>query len=391
MGAAVATVLSLQLVLSGCWFNSTSTNSVVNKNNGKTETVGLVPGVDSKEYQMLRPLANDTNRGYIQYGVTNLVDSDQLEVGLMNLSKNVFSPDQYVFQSGQYLKISDINGMLYRQGQEPKNQGGKTLPGLNPPLGKGKDIVAQSQSSPKYLNYVLEQDYLKKGSNGKYALGGVSIAVSLNSVYSDSIMDSKKLIHPISVPLNTSTVRAWGRAHAQQIIQRIRSVSGLQQVPILLTLYMDAAPYSMVSGNFFDRTTVAAGSLSIGGWTAVNEDHVLFPSTYASSKYSLDSNKFNAFNSAVQKYYPDFVNVVGKGFYQNGTLKDLTLNINMNKFRDQTELIAFTNYVANIVNNSFSFPRDVPVHIYITTGNVQDALIERTASMDNAFVTMIQH
>lgn len=396
MGAAVAAVLSLQLVLSGCWFNTNSTSKVVNKSTGKTETARIVPGSASGDYQMMRPLANDTVRGYIQYGATNLSDSDQLETGLMDLSKSVFNPNQYVFQSGQYLDINTINSFLYRQGQKQTNPTtgqtmSSTMQGLNPPLAKKGNVVQQAQSSPKYINYVLEQDYLKKGSGGKYTLGGISVAVSLNSVYTDSITDSKGLIHQISVPLNSAAVRAWGEQHAPQILQRIRSVKGLGQVPIMLTLYMTAGPNALVSGDFFARTTVGAGSSTIGGWTTVDNHHVVFPSSQASSAYKTDAGRFNSFNSAVQSYYPDYIDVIGSGFYQNGTLKQLTLTINMNKFRDQTEIIGFTNYVANIVNNSFSFPRDVPVQIYIKTGSVQNALIVRTANMNNAFVSVYQH
>jgi Protein involved in sex pheromone biosynthesis len=396
VGAAVAVVLSLQLVLSGCWFNTNSTSKVVNKNTGKTETARIVPGSASGDYQMMRPIANDTVRGYIQYGATNLADSDQLETGLMSLSKSAYSPNQYVFQTGQYLDVNTINSFLYRQGQKQLNpQTGQTmsskLSGLNPPLGKKGSVVQQAQSSPKYINYVLEQDYLKKGSGGKYTLGGVSVAVSLNSVYTDSITDSKGLIHQISVPLSASQVKAWGEAHAPQVIQRIRSAKGLGQVPIFLTLYLAAGPSSLVSGDFFAKTTVSAGSSTIGGWTNVDEQHVLFPSNTASSNYKTDNGRFSAFNNAVTGYFPDYVNVVGQGYYQSKTLTDLTLNINMNKFRDQTEIIGFTNYVANLINNSFSFPRDVAVHVYIKTGNVQDALIERTANMNNAYVTIFHH
>lgn len=396
LGAAAVIVLSLQLLLSGCWFNTNTTSKVVNKNTGKTETARIVPGSGNDEYQMMRPLANDTVRGYIQYGATNLSDSDQLETGLMDLSKSVFSPNQYVFQTGQYLDVNTINSFIYRKGQKQRNMQngqstGKALTGMNPPLGKSGSAVKKAQSSPKYINYVLEQDYLKKNRSGKYTLGGVSIAVSLNSVYSDSITDSKGLIHQISVPLSRAKVKAWGEAHAPQILQRIRSSKGLGQVPILLTLYMTAAPNSLVSGDFFARTTIGAGSSTIGGWTTVDNHHVVFPSNAASSAYKADAGRFNSFRSAVQKYYPDYIDVIGSGFYQNGTLKQLTMNINMNKFRDQTEIIGFTNYVANIVNNSFSFPRDVPVQINIKTGSVQNALIERRPSMNNAFVSVYQH
>lgn len=381
-------ILCFQLALAGCSQNS-SQNSVVKKSSGGTQTAQLIPGSSNKDYQSLRPISNNSMRGYINYGVNNRDDVDQLEIGLMNMSKSVFSPDQYVFQSGQYLTESDINGMLYRQGQE-KNKTKNTPPGLNPPLGSGKTPVQQAQNSPKYLNYILEQDYLKKSGNGKYVLGGVSIAVSLNSVYTDQIMDQSQNINPILVQLNPSTVRAWGQTVAPKILQRVRSVKGLGQVPILLTLYTTSAPDSLVSGDYFAKTMISAGSTTVGKWTAVNEQHVLFPSVTASNQYKSDMAKFNTFQTSVQKYYPDSIGVIGKAFYQNSTLSDLTININI-KFMDETEVIGFTNYVASTVNNGFSFGRDVPVHIYITSGNVQEALIERTPSMDTPYVHIFRH
>ncbi|WP_332237052.1 CamS family sex pheromone protein [Sporolactobacillus sp. KGMB 08714] len=387
LGAAALIVLSLQLALAGCSQGS-SQNSVVKKNGG-TQTTQLIPGANSKDYQSLRPVSNDQMRGYINYGVNNRVDVDQLELGLMNMSKSVFSPDQYVFQSGQYLTENDINGMLYRQGQE-KNKTSGSLPGLNPPLGTGKTAVQRAQSSPKYLNYVLEQDYLKKSSNGKYVLAGVSIAVSLNSVYSDQIMDQNQNINSIQEQLNSATVKAWGRSVAPKILQRVRSVKGLSKVPVFLTLYMTAAPDSLIPGDYFAKTTVSAGSATIDKWTTVNDQHVLFPSTAASSQYKADLAKFNTFKSDVQKYYPDFVGVVGKGFYENQTLTDLTIDINL-RFMDETEIIGFTNYVASIVNNGFGFGREVPIHISITSNDVQEALVDRTSSMDTAYVHIFQH
>ncbi|WP_353948450.1 CamS family sex pheromone protein [Sporolactobacillus sp. Y61] len=391
--AVLSVLISIQLVVAGCGFGGSDQSKVVDQKNGKTKTAQLVPGASDKEYTSLRPLGNDRVRGYIQYGAKNQADSDQLETGLMQMSKDVFSPDDYVFQSGQYLKEDDINGILYRRGQEPRklnDQGKKIkpLPGLNPALGKGKNKVEQSRNSPKMINYVLEQDYLKKGSGGKYTLSGVSIAISLNSVYADKIMDNKKMIHNVNVPLKASDVQVWGKAHAPQIIQRIRSVEGLEKVPIFLALYMTAAPDSLVSGDFFAHTEIPQGSSSINKWTNVNEDHVLFPSSQASSKYKADLDKFNVFVDDIKSYYPDYVDVIGKGFYRDKKLQDLTLTVNLDKFRDKTEIIGFTNYIASVLNTRFRFPRTVSVHIYLTTGDVQEALIERTPDMDDAYVSV---
>ncbi|SFG86848.1 Protein involved in sex pheromone biosynthesis [Sporolactobacillus nakayamae] len=389
--AAGSVILALQLVLSGCWFNNDSNHNVVDNGSGKSENASLIPSRNDSDYQMLKPKSGTSSRGYIQYGPKNRVDMDQLESGLMDLSKSVFSPDKYVFQSGQYLKDSDINGILYRKGSEPKKSDSeaKVLPGLNPALGKGKTIVEKSKNSPKYINYVLEQNYLMKNSKGQYKLSGVSIAVSLNSVYADNITYNDK-IYPVSEKLKQAKVKAWGKAHAQQILQRIRSLPGLQQVPIFMTLYLTAAPQSYVPGDFFAKTEIAASSSSIDKWTNVAEHHVLFPSDSATSNYKDDLDKFNQFKTDVQKYYPNYVGVIGKGFYQNKELHDMTLEINFNKFVDKTEMIGFTNYVTSLVKNRMRFARSVPIHIYITTGDTPEALIEQTNDMDKPYVHIFQ-
>ncbi|MCO7175409.1 CamS family sex pheromone protein [Sporolactobacillus kofuensis] len=386
--AAVGSVLlSLQLVLSGCWFSNASDNKVVKTDSGKTETASLIPNANDSDYQSLQPKEADPTRGYIQYGPKNRVDMDQLELGLMNLSKSVYSTKDYVFQSGQYMTESTINSILYRRGQEPH----KNVPGINPALGKGNNIVNQSKSSPKYINYVLEQDYLKKNNKGQYKIAGLSIAVSLNSVYADNINYNGK-IYPISENLNRAKVKAWGKAHAGQILQRIRNLhSDLQNVPIFMTLYMTAAPQSYVPGDFFATAEVPSGSTTVSKWTNVDEHHVLFPSNTATSHYKEDLQKFNQVKSLVQKYYPDYVGVIGKAYYRNKQLSDLTLDINFNKFVDETEMLSFTNYVTSLVKDRIPFSHSLPIHIYITTGSVPEALIERTSSMDEPYVHIFQH
>ncbi|MCO7124587.1 CamS family sex pheromone protein [Sporolactobacillus shoreicorticis] len=408
--AACSVLLGLQLVLSGCWFNN-SNNSTVKNSNGKTENASLIPSANDSDYQMLRPKSDSTTRGYIQYGPKNRVDMDQMETGLMDLSKDVFSPNDYVFQMGQYMKNTDINSILYRKGSEPQRAANKSLPkdqqktvipGINPALGKGKNIVEQSKNSPKYINYVLEQDYMKRNSKGQYKIAGMSVAVSLNSVYADNINYNGK-IYPISEKLNRAKVEGWAKAHAQQIVQRIRDIGkdnkdssdktyeDLQKIPIFLTLYVTAEPESYVPGDFVAKTEISAGSSSISKWTSVNEHHVLFPSDNATNSYKGDLDKFNQIKNDVQKYYPNYVGVIGKAFYRNKELSDLTLNINFNKFVDESEMIGFTNYVTSLVEKRLPFERSIPIHIYISTNDIPEALIERTESMDQPYVHIFQH
>lgn len=98
----------------------------------------------------------------------NSVDTRELERGLIQISKNQFSPNSYVFQEGQYLDASTVTDWLAR-----KSKSNPT--GLNPASGTKKNY------NPYYLEEVLEQDYLT-GSSPNYHIGGISIGLALNSI-----------------------------------------------------------------------------------------------------------------------------------------------------------------------------------------------------------------
>ncbi|WP_141604083.1 CamS family sex pheromone protein [Terrilactibacillus laevilacticus] len=379
--------LSLTLVLSGCnlpWSSDNNKQNVINSSKGNKQTATLIPKIDSKDYQSLKPTGNtsDSTRGYIGYGVNNRVDIDQLETGLMDMSKSVFSPDDYVFQSGQYLSENDINNMLYRKSKKTPN-------GLNPPLGKGQSVRDQAMNSPKILSYILEQDYLKSTGKNKYELGGISLAISLNQVYTDKVTDKAGKQYDVKKTLNVSQVKQQGKTIAQKVLQQVRQKNGLGNVPIFITLYAEAPDSSLVPGYFYSKTYVSNNSGSIGKWENVNEDNVLFPSDKSKSKYKSDNELFNNFKTDVSKYFPNFIGVTAKGRYENGDLVNLNFQISI-KFYDKTEVMGFASYVTSLVKDRFPFSKNIPVQISIITPNTQEAVIVSNPDMDEPFVHVFE-
>lgn len=374
-------LVALLLVLSACstpWSGNEKQKVVKNAPKGSDKTVTLVPQTNSKDYRSIHPKNPSETRGYIQYGVSNRVDIDQIEMGLMRLSKKPFSPDNYAFQEGQYLKPDDINNMLVRKSS-------KTPQGLNPPLGKGKNVREKAANSPKILSYVLEQDYLKPSGKDSYKIGGVSIAISLNQVYSDKVADSAGKLYDVSVPLDMNTVKAKGKAYAQDILKRVRSKEGLSDIPIFIALYVEAPPEALVPGSYFASTLVSGSSSSIGNWDSVKEDHVLFPSNSALKDHKSDADSFDKFKTDIQDYFSNYIGVIGKGTYRNGELTQLTFDVSI-KFYDKTEVASFTNYVASMLADKFPFSRDIPVSITISSVNREEALIVKNPGMDKPFI-----
>lgn len=349
-------------------------------NTQKNQQITVIPQSQSstKDYQTIRPKSPSDSRGYILYGVTNRVDVDEIETQLQNLSKGPFDPSHYYFQEGRYLSTNFIDSLLARKDKSHPD-------GLNPPLGKGKDVGQQATNSPKVLNYILEQDYLTKSGNS-YNLSGISLAVSVNSVYTDSIYDQKSgKTYPVDVTLNPQQSMAAAKTDAQKILQKVRGISGLAHVPVVMGLYIESAPGSFVPGHYFAKTTVSASSSTIDKWSPVNQQVVLFPSSNAVQVSRADSNKFSKFASDVQSYFPNSIGVIGKGLYQNGNLSQLTVNVNI-RFYDKTETDSFTNYVAMLVQDKFPFSQDIPVQIYINSINRPEAVIVKRSNMTQPFV-----
>lgn len=138
----------------------------------------------------------------------NSVDTRELERGLIQISKNQFSTNQYVFQEGQQLDTSTVTDWLTRKS--------KTNPqGLNP-VNNGK--TGTDTRNPIYLEEIVEQDYLT-GSGSKYQLGGMSLGLAMNSV---DYYQKKRDGAEFQTDISRATQRAQGEKIANEIVARLR-------------------------------------------------------------------------------------------------------------------------------------------------------------------------
>jgi len=379
LGVAIACTLLTMTACSAPW-SAQKEGQVLKGSSKGGQKVTVIPQESSQDYRTIHADQSSDLRGYIQYGVDNRVDIDEMEEGLMRLSKDAFKPDEYYFQQGNYIKPNVIDDMLSRKGD-------KAHPGgLNPPLGKGKDLGEQASAHPKVLSYVLEQDYLVKAGDNSYKLGGVSLAVSVNSVYTESLYNKKDgKTYTADVTLDKSKAMAEGKTYAQKVLERVRKIKGLENVPIFIALYIEAPPGSYVPGHFYAKTLVGKGQSAIGKWQSVNEDYAMFPTAEADDKYKTDSAKFAKFKEDVEKYFPNSIGIIGKGFYKDGELSELTVTINI-RFYDKTEVISFANYVSSLLQSRFPFSQHLPVQIYINSVDQPEAIIVKQPDMDKPFV-----
>ena len=372
------------LILTGCTPSFNNEEEVIEESqNEMTQETAIIPSysISEEDYQVLLPYKISKARGVIVNQMANRLDIGELEEGLRNHSKEYFSPDEYYFQEGQYLTEDTLYEWLGREEQaenpEQVEKGSETDggPGLNPPIANPASKEDQL-ASPKYLSHVLEQNYLTKTDENMVELGGISIGLAMKSVY--------RFQTEIGGPyyyqgISKSKMLKEGKALAGEIVQRIRNREDIADVPIMVAIYREEDQSSLVPGNFTVKTLVEAGSTAIGDWKTINEENILFPSAEAEEKYKEDADSLAYLEKEVKEFFPNYVGVIGHGFYRDGQLERLTVDIPV-QFNGKAEINGFTQYVAGLVSETF--PTYYDLEINVTAGEKQESLITREAGQE---------
>lgn len=300
------------------------------------------------------------------YGLTatdndNSVDTRELERGLVQISKNEYSPNSYVFQEGQHLDSSTVTDWLGR-----KSKSNPT--GLNPAAGTKKHY------NPYYLEEVLEQDYLT-GSGSNYHLGGISIGLAMNSVdYYQKVKDGPQYQYDIP----RSVQRAEGEKMAQQIVARLRKKKALKNIPITVGLFSKTSKDSLVGGSYFAYGTASANSSKITKWKSVSVKTQVLPTVgNAKAVNSNDASNFNSFKTAIQNYFPNISGVTATLRYDDGKLAQENISITT-QFYGYEQTQSFTQLVLSTAKKYLA--NNVPIEIKIgSVDNVQALIAKETA------------
>jgi protein involved in sex pheromone biosynthesis len=379
--------MTLLLLLSAC-APKFGEEEVVQKKNDK-EQKAVIPkyNISDSYYRVVLPFQPSGARGEVVEDLNTRLDVDEFETGLMRIAQKRFSPEDYLFQEGQYLDKETVQRWLQRKLTAEQLKKKKVKPsenvGLNPPISDKGTNEEKNKKSPIYLASILEHDYLMKISDDKVKLGGVVIGLALNSVHYYETEEG----YPREEKIKDDVIEREGKRIAAEVLSRLRSMKSLKEVPITIALYKQAPRASVIPGHFFAVTHVDEGSSTIDDWEAIKEEYYLFPSDEAEENHRDDWLKFNNFKSDIEEFFPNYTGVVGKGLYVNDQLQQLTINITM-PFYGKAEVIGFTQYVTGLVMEKF--PDYINVSIYITSTVGPESVIVRQAKADQPFVHIYQ-
>ncbi|UOQ44080.1 CamS family sex pheromone protein [Halobacillus salinarum] len=376
-----ALLLCALLILSACTPVFDNKQKVVKETKDESSNqTAIIPSYSAPEndYKMILSKDSPTTsaaRGLTTNQMGNRLDIAEFEDGLRRHSKEYFDPDKYYFQPGQYLDYDTLIEWLSRESEDNPE-------GLNPKLNEDKAKEKDFRKNPKYISNIVEQDYLVKKDDNVVNVKGVTIGISMRSVYNFSV-DGKEYTEKHS----KSELLSKGKAYANEILKRLREREELQDVPIMFAIYQEETAQAKVPGSFLAKSYVKGSDMTAGNWKAIKEENVLFPSDQAEKDHFEDAQLFSEFRAEVSDYFPNFVGMIANGFYVDNELKKVKINIPI-QFNSQSEVVGFTQYVHSLVMEMFEDHYDIEVNIY--SMDHQESVIVKKAGEEDAYVHVYQ-
>ncbi|MBT2584115.1 CamS family sex pheromone protein [Planococcus sp. ISL-109] len=353
------------LLLTGCVPSGNDEAEVINAEE-EVETA-IIPSMqlDEQYYRTLLPYKQSATRGKIVSRLNSRYDIKEAEHGLLRLSQQQFSPEDYYFQEGQMITDEDATSWLQRTNQDNSN-------GLNPEDGRSAAEQKEGERpEPELLAHILEQNYLVKTEEDKIRLGGVSIGLAMNTVYYSS---TDGIPYEESIP--QEEIAREGKRMADEIVSRLREKEEMVDVPILVSLFAQNNRNAMTPGTYFAYGAAPRGESEVANWNDINEEFVVFPTSGTNEQYRDIDTAFRNFKQDVELYFSNFTSVIGKGFYQDNQLQELKIEIPI-QFYGSSEVIGFTQYVTGLIIDHF--PDNVELEVNVTSTNGAEALILRKA------------
>lgn len=363
------TSLATLLMVTGCTPSTDEETEVLQTEEESRKSVIISDvQIDDNYYKTLLPYEESASRGLVVSNMATKYDMKEVETGLLRLSQNQFSPDDYFFQEGQYLSKETISSWLARSNQ--------TKDGLNPD-DMGLTGEEKAKKAPVYVTHIVEQNYLERVDD-TVRLAGISIGVSLNSIY---YYTKEEYGATYEEKLSDEQIKENGQKIANEIVSRMRAMEGLEDIPIVVGLFKQNSRNAIVPGTYFSYG-VATGS-GISDWEEIDEEYVLFPTSDTEEKYRDINTMFKHFKQDIDEYFSNYTSVIGTGFFKDQGLQELAINIPI-QFYGSSEVISFTQYVAGLIPAHFN--KEMNVEVQINSLDGAEALLIKKSGEEEPFV-----
>ncbi|OIJ29272.1 CamS family sex pheromone protein [Staphylococcus sp. LCT-H4] len=387
MKRTIILFISAIFVLSACGNDDENKKQESNDNeqqqeSGSVKKIATDKNVQGNNYRTILPFKESQARGLLQDNMANSYNGEDFEDGLLELSKEVFPTDEYLYQDGQYLDKDMINAYLqpkYTKSEidkmdedEIKEKKANENLGLNPSHRGETDPEKIADKSPAYLSNILEQDFYSDGDTKGKHIKGMTIGLAMNGTY---YYQKEKNGESYSKDLKNKEIKKQGQQMASEILSRIRENKELKDVPIHFAIYKQSGENSIAPGEFMSGTTVEEGKTRINEWNDINQKTALLPSEEAAEIDDNLNSDFKQFNDNLQNYFNNFTQSVGTAKFENKKAKQLSVDVPIDYY-GKAETIGITQYVTEQAEKYFDGIDEYEIHI--KDGNNPKALISKT-------------
>lgn len=377
-------IVGLSLVLVGCGPDDNEPSS--SKENTSTQNdvkqIATDKNVQGDNYRTILPFKESQARGLTQENMANTYNGEDFETGLLNISKQVFPTDDYLYQDGQFLDKKTIQAYLEPKltkseldemsDKEKEERKVTENLGLNPSVHGETDEEKIAKNSPQVLSNILEQNFYDNGDTSGKKLKGMTIGLAMNQVY---YYQKEKYGETFSVDLDKKKVEKQGQEMAEEMLSRLRENEKLKDIPITFAIYMQSGKDQITPGAFVSYATSEENGEALKEWNTVNEQTVLVPSGEAADLNEQFNSNFRDFNHSLQSYFTNFTQAVGKAKFKDKKLQSLTVDLPIDYY-GKAELIGITQYVTQLAEKDFGDVEEYEIHI--KDGNESRALITKT-------------
>lgn len=357
-------------------------NQKHNNSSNQVKEIATDKNVQGDNYRTLLPFKESQARGLLQDNMANSYNGGDFEDGLLNLSKEVFPTDKYLYQDGQFLDKKTINAYLnpkYTKREidkmsekDKKDKKANENLGLNPSHEGETNPEKIAEKSPAYFSNILEQDFYGGGDTKGKNIKGMTIGLAMNSVY---YYKKEKDGPTFSKKLDDSEVKKQGKQMASEILSRLRENDDLKDIPIHFAIYKQSSEDSITPGEFITQATAEKSQTKLNEWHNINEKSALLPSSTAADYDENLNNNFKQFNDNLQSYFSNFTQAVGKVKFVDKKPQRLVVDLPIDYY-GQAETIGITQYVTEQANKYFD--KIDNYEIRIKDGNQPRALISKT-------------
>lgn len=355
------------VILASCSNTDTAQNETSKKKEEKQIATDIQ--ISNDYFRTLLPFKESQARGLTSTNMASSYNGEAFETGLLRISKNVFSPDDYLYRDGQLLTKNAVESYLepqYTKAEIDKMDKDERIEknayanfGLNPSHKGETDPTKIAKQSPAYLSHILEQDFFTESDAKRKKISGMTIGLAMNSVY---YYQKEEFGEVYSETLDPKEVEKKGKIMADEILSRLRVKQELKDIPITFAIFMQSSAEDITPGNFVSYAVSEADSKKIGKWKSVNEKYVLLPSGEADKLNEKLNNDYKQFNDQLQTYFPNFTQSIGTGYFVNDSIKELNINVPLDYY-GKAEVVGVTQYIADIAMKSFNQVDNVEISI----------------------------